>query len=152
MAQSIHTARVSKRQRWIKQLTLWVGLLCLTAHAASVAHILLVEHVHCAEHGEWVHAEEGHAHDHVASLEVTSSSKSYGPAIEPSPDEAQHGHDHEDCHACSERREISGVKLATSHLSLGQHDIKLRIVGLNTPKAARAIHLSAPKASPPALA
>ena len=92
MGGPMHKRGLKRRRACLRQLTLSLGLLCLMSYASSTMHLLLVEHVHCAEHGKLAHADEDHGHDH--SIVTTSVSKAED-RIRASNPTAKHGHGHD---------------------------------------------------------
>jgi hypothetical protein len=74
----------------------WAAVvLCLLAQVSDVLHLLLVEHVVCAQHGELIHEGE-HAHAEATGQPTDAT------AFVPS-DLEDHGHEH--CALWSDRRE-----------------------------------------------
>jgi hypothetical protein len=78
-----------------------LGSLCLVAQLSDAAHMLLVEHVRCAEHGELTHAPESHAR-----LQGETH-RAGGPIVTPGAALADDEHDH--CLICSDRRKLALV-------------------------------------------
>jgi len=146
MSKPFRTYGLKRRQAWLRQLTVWVGLLCFMAHASSSLHMLFVDHVHCAEHGEMVHADEQHAHDHLAAAPSVLAAQN---SVRPTGPEADHGHDHADCHACSERRKLSGFSLDSSQPDASFHDNTLSQLEQDHRKLKANVYRAAPKTSPP---
>jgi hypothetical protein len=121
-----------------------IGVLCLLSQSASVLHVVLVRHVHCAEHDEWLHATGEHAEGLASHRGDGAGDTSAFPA----PGAAdEHGHDH--CLICSERREVLGLVPALPDL------MALRREGLTSPPLrvdstdAGRVYSFAPKISPP---
>lgn len=119
-------------------------MLALVAQAGSVLHLVLVQHVTCPEHGEWVHAESGGV---PAALTAPAAEHS-APAVEKSTAEEPHGHDH--CSVTCTRRDeavFTGHAVSTATCSaLTEAPALSRAVFA---PAIALLHL-APKASPPA--
>jgi hypothetical protein len=69
-------------------VTVALAAICLGGQLSSVAHLVQVGHVTCAEHGELVHAEAGGAEPAPAS---DSALPAYAPVSAPPP---AHGHEH----------------------------------------------------------
>ena len=139
---AIHTAK--RRQALLRRVTVWVGLLCLYAQFASALHMLLVEHVRCAEHGELIHANGDKHEDHdSASRELSSS----GPTIGVSSRHADHGHDH--CLTCSERRKLALLPPMLPELRAPEDRFAVLATGWDAPFPSLRIYSLAPKTSPP---
>lgn len=132
------TARSPRRRR----ATYFVAIaacLALWGQLFSLAHLLLVPHTQCAEHGETVHGEG--AQLEVAALVADSDVSSARPTGEPTRDE----HDH--CEVVSDRRVTTAPRVA---LLLTVHAIPLHepAIAVATP-ALRPLYRLAPKISPP---
>jgi hypothetical protein len=125
----------------LPRLTLLLGLFAAYSQVSSTLHWVVVQHVRCADHGEWVHVGEGH-HAHEAE-HATQASPSVAAA-----DGESHGHDH--CHFLVDPRTFAAVpspKVVLSHAGEWSRP------GLTRPSdAGRQILLYelAPKTSPPA--
>ena len=145
-----HTVRTTKRQRWVRQLTIWVGLICLLSNVTAAAHFLLVEHVYCAEHGEWVHADEEHSHVYATITTETPGHSAEGHAVQSPRQENDHDHAHEHCHACSERRGASAISANERVASFDLETKNTGVMGSEAPALLRPVHKTAPKASAPA--
>lgn len=138
------TLAATRRQALLRHLTVWVGLLCLSAQFSSVLHMLLVEHVRCAEHGELAHAGGDEHDDHGRALREASSS---GPAISSSSSQGDHGHDH--CLTCSERRKLAILPPASLELRAPERDGALLAFGRDASVHPVSVCSYAPKTSPP---
>jgi hypothetical protein len=127
----------------MRLLSVSVGLLCLSLQLSTALHMVLVEHVRCAEHGEWVHAAD--AHDEHADLHHDAASLEPGFVAADHP--ADDSHDH--CPTCTERRKsslqsVALVELVPAGLERSPDRIELRV----SHHGARVFPF-APKTSPP---
>jgi hypothetical protein len=122
-----------------------LAALCLLAQLASFAHLGLVRHVTCPEHGELVHADADAPAGSVWQERSQSALPSYGAV----PTETSaHGHDH--CLCTTVRRERWAPQQA--HLGFIAQSER-RIVshaGDLQPGASFPLFMLAPKNSPPA--
>jgi hypothetical protein len=141
--------RRESRGGTFRYLAACVAVLVVFTQFSSFAHMLLVRHATCPEHGELIHPDEDGAapahHDAVASHD-----KSQGPSIESGPESANgHGHDH--CAVLAHRRDsttlaaASNCPLPVPPPALAGIDGHRQIL---TP-ASFALYLLAPKNSPP---
>ena len=143
----VHKQGLKRRKTWLRRLTLGVGLLCLVSHASSTLHMLLVEHMHCAEHGELVHAAEDHGHDHsIVATWVSTVEETFRASAQT----AEHGHGHADCKACSERRKFSGMSFSADQRDASFHEVLRFPLGTEIRMSRASAYRSAPKTSPPA--
>jgi hypothetical protein len=126
---------------------LWASLavLCLATQLSSVAHLVLVEHVRCTEHGAWIHAGDEHARAHVEH----SASASDAPAVVPDAGAAAEDHEHDHCLASTERRKLALLLLASAELPPLRPTALAATADHATHVVARAVHTLAPKTSPP---
>lgn len=138
-------ARQSLRATSRGAAVLALAMLALVAQTGGVLHLVLVQHVTCPEHGEWVHAPSAGA---LAAAVSTPTPGHDTPAVEKSTADEKHVHDH--CSAtCTRRDDVvsqrPGVTLQ-AFLQLTQAPLHLQAA------VAPAIALLrlAPKASPPA--
>jgi hypothetical protein len=119
-----------------------LGLIGLFAQGSQAGHMLLVEHVVCAEHGELVHGDEHHG------LQVFEASSREPSLRSQAGDEAAHAHEH--CGTLTERRDTvsasSQAQLAFDRSDLGVVESS----GAAAPKSPENPLRFAPKASPPA--
>lgn len=120
-----------------------LAMLALVAQAGGLLHLVLVQHITCPEHGEWVHAEAGRQ---PAALRPVV--QHHTPTVEKSAADEQHEHDH--CSVtCSRRDEAvftaQGVTVETSFMLTKAAAFTRAVV---TPTIA--LLRLAPKASPPA--
>jgi hypothetical protein len=144
MSRPTPTLVAKRRHTLLRRLTVWVGLLCLSAQFASALHMLLVEHVRCAEHGELVHANGDKHEDHGSVSRDVSSS---GPTIGVSSRHADHGHDH--CLTCSERRKLALLPPMIPELRAPEDRFAVLAPGWDAPFPSLRIYSLAPKTSPP---
>ena len=126
---------------------LWASwaVLCLATQLSSVAHLALVEHVRCSEHGEWIHAGDEHAPRHVEH----STSESDASAIAPVADAHADDHEHDHCLASSERRKLAMLLPGLAALQPLRPAAPTTAAGHVTYVVAQAVHTLAPKTSPP---
>ena len=145
MSKALETYGLRQRQAWLKRVTLWVGLLCITAHASATIHLLLVAHVYCPVSGEIVHADDGHAQGQV-QLVVANAQDS----VRDSSPEKGHDKAEADCQVCSERRKDSHLFISAqrtntfieiTHRFHSERHLELSLADT---------YRSAPKNSPPA--
>jgi len=127
----------------IRRVCALAGLLALFLQGSSGGHMLLVEHTHCAEHGELVH--EGVAHHHDASDHVESGA----PEFEGVPDgESDAAHEH--CALTADRRDaILAVAESYAAPDLLEVSQSFASVDASTPADTQRFRI-APKNSPPA--
>ncbi|MFW6067060.1 MAG: hypothetical protein ACOC97_01890 [Myxococcota bacterium] len=144
MRPTLSTDGAPRRSGLLAHLTVWAGLVCLLAQLSSAAHLATTPHVRCAEHGEWVHAEEGHdgAHAHGATTPRRTSSLERAPSVD--------GHDHEHCLFVSERRRVAIRGAATPAQPPPMVDSPARAPAEEALRTDGPVHAFAPKASPPA--
>jgi len=118
-----------------------VTVLCLVAQGLVVGHHVLVTHTRCAEHGELVHADEHPAHVGSArAMELEHASIDAG--------DAAHSEDHEHCTAGTDRRRaLQPAGYADVDAALAVANVSWVVVPRDVP--GRAVHVIAPKTSPP---
>ncbi|MDH5491772.1 MAG: hypothetical protein OEY14_07455 [Myxococcales bacterium] len=127
--------------------------LCLVAQLAGATHLVIVRHIRCAEHGEWLH--EGEA-PHAARAESAEGVTTAERDAEGTPDAGPAlglgdvaSHEHEPCPCLTERRRlalrIGGTPKAHVH-GLARATLTL---GDEAPPALAATYALAPKCSPP---
>ena len=114
-----------------------MACLALFAQVFALAHLLLVPHTRCAEHGETVH--EGHV------VETRRVPLADGVALAPAASDG--GEDHDHCQAASDRRTWSGEQSTCDVAILAIEAVAFVVV--ETESAPRAVYRTAPKASPP---
>jgi hypothetical protein len=128
----------------LRHLTVLVAVLCLVAQFSSALHLLVVSHVRCAEHGNWVDTGAEHAAEHVDATGVTPLD---GAALVATGGVEDHEHEH--CWMCSERR--NGTRppspLAALFDPLGNG--VANSPGLSSSYHSTRTYLFAPKTSPP---
>ncbi len=130
----------SSRRRVLGVIAL--ATLFVAAQASSFTHRLLVQHAVCAEHGELVHLEGGHA----AALAASAVDREVSAAPSPTKD-----HDHEHCLVTLPRREDFFVQVPAAVVVL--RPISLPIFDRDWADCAVTsleLLLRAPKSSPPA--
>ncbi|MEN9577143.1 MAG: hypothetical protein RJA70_152 [Pseudomonadota bacterium] len=141
------TAGVGPRQTLQRQLTVWVGVLCLCANFASAFHLMLVKHVLCPERAAWVHVDQ-HGHD---SHGATHAEESAG-VVELSAASSDAGHGHEPCLTCSElnkRTFLAGAfAVSAAPVAWVGSEAVLVLRGTDS-RYTLSIYAYAPKASPP---
>jgi hypothetical protein len=122
-----------------------MGLACLLSHTSTAVHMVLVEHVRCAEHGEWVHADEARAERPpgersargVEALRVESRS-------------GAEDHDHDHCWLLSERHGASLAPASQAVVGTPERSGSLDVSAHDSNRPARLVYAFAPKTSPPA--
>jgi hypothetical protein len=129
------------RRQLLPRLTLLLGLFAAYSQVSSTLHWVLVQHVRCADHGEWVHAGEGHHADEAEHATQTSPSVAAA-------DGETHGHDH--CHFLVDPRTFAVISPPRVVLAqLGE----CMAAGITCPSNTgwqSALYELAPKTSPPA--
>jgi hypothetical protein len=106
-------------------------------------HMLLVEHARCAEHGDLIHAADGH--DHGLSEARDGAVPAFKRGSDPD-DESAHAH----CNHASERRDL-GVEVSATELVELRESVALSTEPGVAARASRApLYRTAPKNSPPA--
>lgn len=124
-----------------------IAVLCVAAQLFGLAHMVVVEHERCAEHGELVHG-DGHAPGAVAAPIARVTTTAASRALPAWPDEADGDHEH--CLSATERRDLRAARV--------EAPVLVRSAGLQaihpagTVAIARALYRTAPKTSPPQLA
>lgn len=120
-------------------------VLCLVAQGLVVGHHVLVTHTRCAEHGELVHVDE-HADAHVDDGAVERAPESEYASVDAG--DAPHADDHDHCTASTDRRKA--IQAVSSTLVVDVVAVAdasfVAVVGVAT---GRAVHVIAPKTSPP---
>jgi hypothetical protein len=129
----------------IRQLGAWVGLLSIVAQLSSSFHLLLVEHVRCAEHGDWVHADGEHA-DGLA----TERSQSSAHELQLAASNGESGHEHDHCVVCAERRRLAPLPPGTSELRAPDRAAEAPHPHVRVFSRTTRLYAMAPKTSPPA--
>ena len=134
--------------RFGRYLQALVSLLCVLSLFSSTAHMLLVEHVRCAEHGEWVHATDHHD-DGGAEIHSRRAQNTETGHVLHTRTETEHEHDH--CLLCSERsRSVELVSVLNT-----SPETKGTVQTLTAERTilchGLAVYAFAPKTSPPGL-
>lgn len=126
----------------------WVSIICLMSQFSLTTHMLLVEHVKCAEHGEWVHSTEHHQNE-VAQSHAAHLASAEERAVLFTGAEADHQHD--DCVLCSERSRLATPSTVCHLLPRSAEPVhKLSVSGERAPFVdSRVVYDFAPKTSPP---
>lgn len=133
----------------LRCVAVFVAALCLFSQLSHVAHMILVRHATCAEHGELIHVDEGRSvaaeHQGFVHDEATSSYS----VTATTPAEAQ-SHDHDPCYVLSQR-ESASLPPADAVVPTGARmpSMLLGEGSLQAPSAS-ALYWLAPKNSPPA--
>lgn len=126
------------------KLTVWLATLCLVGELGSSLHLLLVDHVRCAEHGEWLHEGAQHAQD----TEAQASAAATGATLSALADEDGHAHEHCDVIPTWSRTELSEPG---STLSAPWRHLDETPPGEFSALGAARLWLLAPKTSPPSV-
>jgi hypothetical protein len=114
-----------------------IASLCLAAQAFALAHLFLVVHTRCDEHGEVVHGDDHHERD----TDDTTTRWATGGDETGAPD-----HDH--CQTFAEPREL---RTDTVHAAFAPVATSLAQATEHAPPVtARPLYRIAPKSSPPA--
>ena len=87
-----------RRSAMVRRACALAGLFVLLLQGTNGGHMLLVEHTHCAEHGDLVHGTEAHQHADGAQAEVDAAALEAG-----SDDASEAAHAH--CSLNAERRD-----------------------------------------------
>jgi hypothetical protein len=128
------------RRQLLARLTLLVGLFCSFSQLTGALHWVVVQHERCAEHGDWVHAGEGHhsnpqAPAAPAPLSITSA------------DLEAHGHDH--CQFLFEQRELTLPSRVTASLQAPAREARAHDERAPEGAVRASLYELAPKTSPP---
>jgi hypothetical protein len=126
-----------------------VGVLCLVAQFSSTLHLLLVDHVHCAQHGEWVHVDGEHGH-HAAQPVEAVGAEAPSQAVTSVADERGHEHDH--CLMGADRRKLAMLPISQPEVRAPDAADKVVVARRSSSTPATHVYSFAPKTSPPALA
>lgn len=128
---------------YVRQLWAVLGVLCLFSQAVPLLHFLAVDHVRCAEHGDWVHAGEAHGPDLNADADIR-------PIEEATLDAStQHG-DHEHCVLCADCPDHAWPGHRSSAVAVWAAESSADAQTGTAQLPAALIYLFAPKTSPPA--
>ena len=127
----------------IRRLCAFGSLLAIILQGSTGGHMLLVEHVRCAEHGDLVHSGEGHAHQSELHTETEVAAIDGG--TDSGPEDA-----HEHCAMSADRRDAP-APLADAQQIAGAHAADATVSLIASPLATTApLYRLAPKNSPPA--
>ena len=127
-----------------------LAALCLLGPILGYAHLVVVAHARCAEHGELLHV----AANDVESPRVEADDPAYAPAYEAtlfseqSEETASHDHDH--CLATSTRKADAPVGSTGPTLAASEPPPTLQLDGQPVDPSPLARYVLAPKNSPPA--
>lgn len=145
---SARPIRAASQRPHTRPSALWASwaVLCLATQLSSMAHLALVEHVRCTQHGEWIHAGDEHVRGHVEH----STSESDASAIAPVADAHADDHQHDHCLASSERRKLAMLLPQLAELQPPRPALPTTAAPRATHLVAQAVHTLAPKTSPPA--
>jgi hypothetical protein len=121
-------------------------LLCLGAQFSAAFHALLVEHVRCAEHGEWVHVESERAEGERADDYVGAR----GEAPREERAFTAPGTADEHCPICSELRKVALLLPSVPELRAPALDGEASRSRRQAPLHSARVYSFAPKTSPPA--
>ena len=135
-----------------------VGIAALLAQGSSVGHMVLVEHVVCAEHGELVHGDA--LHGGAAHGEATHADQADAFVASASHDQEGHAlhatsladeeHAHEHCATSNKRRVAVPVAAETEVAFVARETRALIADAVEVRPSTTAQLLLAPKTSPPA--
>ena len=125
-------------------MTVALAVVCLAGQLSSVAHLVQVGHVTCAEHGELVHAEESAPDIGRPTPASDATLPSYAPESAAPP---AHGHDH--CLVAGLRRDVCLVQ-ESGPASVAQDEGRTVTPACDVARGASfALFRLAPKNSPP---
>jgi hypothetical protein len=110
---------------------------------------LLVEHVRCAEHGEWVHADGdeadgAHSDTHVAQARIDGADTVCAGGGKDAPD-----HDHDHCWVSPERHDLAPAPPSLTEVRAPQGPTPLDGPTFDDERASGLVYSFAPKTSPP---
>jgi hypothetical protein len=123
-----------------------LAALCLLGPILGYAHMLLVAHARCPEHGELLHLDAPAVSEPVASSENPTRE----PAVAPESDLASETHDHDHCVVTSARKTQAAVRSAGPLLVVGDHPPQQLADDGAVTRPPVALYVLAPKNSPPA--
>jgi hypothetical protein len=149
--------RITK-QRWPKFATPWVALglaiVCVGGQLSGFAHLLLIRHATCSEHGELIHADEvgqGGRHATERADPATKSSDEPGaPAYVAGTADSTGAHGHDHCPIAAHQRHQSALAGSSVVVSFEAHASRTAIVSQPAVRVPQLVLLFAPKNSPPA--
>jgi hypothetical protein len=119
---------------------LLTALALLLGHASGVAHLLLVEHARCPEHGELVHAR---THPQARSTVAARTVLSAAPLVD--------GHADDHCLACSTQSQSSGAARVVGRPMMLFVEVPLLAARDEATVPRQRLLRLAPKTSPPSL-
>jgi hypothetical protein len=126
-------------------VTVVLAAICVVGQLSSVAHLVQVGHVTCAEHGELVHAEERAPDPALSSPASDAALPAVAPVSAPPP---AHGHEH--CLVAGLRRDSCVVQESeVAAVAAGERQV-VRLEWAAARVAPFALFRLAPKNSPPA--
>jgi len=126
--------------------SLAIVALCVVAQVSSLAHMLLVQHEACPEHGEITHVGEDAS---VAHRRIHAQESRSAAIAENSTRSEDHGHDH--CAAIGHRREQVLPAFFGALVVQATERIAAHVPPNTVPRVSSvALYLIAPKSSPPA--
>ena len=134
--------RVSRQGGAFRSLTFAVTWFCLAAQTLGVAHLAVVRHVTCLEHGELTHSGQ----TSVPTKDATPAPRSL--AAPQRADLSAAADNHEHCLVCATRKEFVAERAAQS-LALPQR-VSSPPVAPPEPGSSQPLFRLAPKTSPPA--
>lgn len=150
-------ASPDRRSRFL----VFVAWLTLCSYILAIGHYLFVDHVGCAEHGELVHVDHSHGHDHhhddhhhddhhhdAAQTAPTPDAESSGAGQSVSPREGD-DHEHDHCLVCADRREVVLAAFVLPKVPPPNARQELNFERPLSFVAVRRIYAFAPKTSPP---
>lgn len=134
------------RRSWLAaHLAVWIGALCLLlGQFSSILHMATVQHVRCAEHGEWIHAGDPHGPSDVGRAQTVVSGETESIRSAPLSD----GHEHDHCLLFSEDRRVA------LFAGFGEHQAPRTTTAIaalcSSPQyPSQSVYSFAPKTSPP---
>jgi hypothetical protein len=125
-----------------------VATLALVGQLLGLAHLFLIEHARCPEHGDTVHVRRGSEDGHADAAAPTTGYALAGADGDVRPgDAADHGDDH--CQLWTERRDRAPVLTGLSTPMPSYAALDAIVPGV-APAPPRPLFHLAPKAGPPA--
>jgi hypothetical protein len=133
--------RAFGRRGRFRGLSFAVAWFCLGVQAVGIAHLAVVRHTTCLEHGELIHA--GPSSPSKAAAATETGARLATAALPALTD----GHDH--CLACATRRAVVADR-AVSSVAVGPEGASSAPALPTAPGGSGALFRLAPKTSPPA--
>lgn len=127
----------------LRRVPALIALLALMAQLGSCLHVALVEHVRCAEHGEWEHA------DTHARPAPGSDGEHSGAPIAATLREGAEPHAHDHCSVSVDRRELTQPDSAWSLVLAAESAAESQERSAFVPGGTACVYGYAPKNSPP---